>query len=82
MTLEPREKLAEYAHKAWSGWMEYLFEKSRLEGSGAMTIPPDLVARWTRQMTTEYKDLPEEEKQSDRQEAMKILTIVHGGDHD
>ncbi len=29
-----REKLAEYAHEAWSGWMRYLFEKSERNPDG------------------------------------------------
>jgi len=69
------EKLAEYAHNAWSGWMIYLFEKSKLNDDGTVTIPKWAVDRWTRQMNTEYIDLPEEEMKSDRQEAKKIISI-------
>jgi len=28
-TLILREKLADYAHKAWAGWMNYIFATSR-----------------------------------------------------
>ncbi len=63
-----REALAEYAHAAWSGWMHYLF--SKCDGS---VIPPWAVERWKRQAATAYPDLPEEEKDSDRAEADKIL---------
>lgn len=73
---EPNELLAEYAHKAWSSWMEYLFEKSYLDMDGCVSIPADLVARWTRQMNMPYKDLPEEEKGSDRAEALKMQFIL------
>ena len=72
-----REALAAYAHEAWSGWMEYLFSKSTTNADGSITIPPDLVARWLRQIGTAYIDLPEAEKDSDRIEADKMLDIVH-----
>lgn len=60
------EALAKYAHDAWSGWMKYQIGRSKHE----------FLARWIRQMNTEYKDLPEEEKESDRAEARKILALV------
>ncbi len=76
---ETREKLAEYAHVAWSGWMIYLFEKSLEVGDGCVEIPKWAVERWTRQATTEYRDLPEEEKESDRTEAGRMISIYESG---
>ena len=70
------EKLAAYAHKAWSGWMDYLFEKSTLNTDGTVTIPVWAVERWKRQAKTPYAELPENEKESDRQEAEIMLEIV------
>lgn len=70
-----RERLATYAHSTWSGWMEYMFEKSTQNPDGSVTIPFSLVQRWTRQMKTNYELLPEDEKKSDRVEADQILTI-------
>lgn len=70
------EKLAEYAHTAWSGWMVYLFEKSTKNIDDSFTIPKWAVDRWTRQATTEYKDLPVDEKASDRLEARKMIKIM------
>ena len=74
---ELREKLAEYAHTAWSNWMTYLFSKcvNRFE-DGSIVIPASLRDRWQRQMTTPYADLPESEKTSDRAEADKMLAIT------
>lgn len=74
------DALAAYAHSAWSGWMKYLFSKMvtcscRAEGPGA-AIPPEVAARWERQMKTEYKDLPEKEQISDQDEAHKIIHIM------
>lgn len=72
------EKLAGYAHEAWSGWMRYLFEKSAENPDGSVTIPAELVKRWRRQLETPYEDLPEKEKDSDRIEARKIQATIGG----
>ncbi len=77
-----REALAEYAHTAWSGWMKHLLEccsEVDKEGVGyietLLTIPEWAKERWTRQMNTAYRDLPEEEKASDRTEADRMIEI-------
>lgn len=63
-----KEKLAALIHKQWSGWMEYLFSKGTFNPDGTWTMPAWAVVRWTRQMKTDYADLSEDEKESDRQE--------------
>ncbi len=73
---EKIEAFANLAHQQWSGWMIYLFGKSEKNQDGTVTIPKWAVDRWLRQMNTPYKDLPEEEKESDRQEAIKLLNII------
>lgn len=73
-----KERLANYAHGAWSGWMKYLFSCSDLMEDGSVRIPPDKVERWSRQASTSYRDLPEDEKESDRAEASDIISIVKG----
>ncbi len=73
---EKIEAFADLAHQQWSGWMIYLFEKSEGNPDGTVTIPKLAVDRWMRQIRTPYKDLTEEEKESDRQEAIKILNII------
>lgn len=84
-----KEQLAELCHEQWSGWMKYLFSKcdftmstvlSALENGSAL-IPKELVDRWARQMNTEYKNLSGEEKESDRAEADKFLTLILGSKH-
>lgn len=70
---ELREELADLAHKQWSGWMEYLFSKGNKNEDGTFTIPAWAVERWERQLNTEYKDLSESEKDSDRNEADKFI---------
>ena len=70
------EALAAYAHEAWSGWMEYMFKKSFLLSDGSVKIPAGLANRWRRQMFTLYDILPENEKESDREEARRMLKII------
>lgn len=79
---DTRERLAAYAHDAWSGWMKYLFSKCERDGDPLvgherdLIIPAWAVERWTRQMCTAYTDLPENEKESDRAEADRMLAIM------
>jgi hypothetical protein len=71
-----REQLADLAHEQWSGWMRYLFAVSIEHVDGTVTIPADKVARWKRQITTAYTALSEGEKESDRNEADRVLTLL------
>lgn len=71
------EELADLAHQQWSGWMKYLFSKSTENKDGTVTIPKWAVDRWKRQMSTPYNHLPEEEKESDRVEARKVLAVIN-----
>lgn len=79
MNKQTKEMLANYAHSAWAGWMDYLFRQSILNMDGTVTIPKSLVDRWKRQCETAYKDLPESEQSSDMDEADRILDIIEGG---
>lgn len=71
-----REDLANLAHEQWSGWMEYLFEKSSKNNDGTVTIPKWAVDRWERQVNTPYGELSNEEQNSDRNEADKFLKVM------
>ena len=70
------DKFAEQAHISWSGWMKYLFTKSKINEDGTVTIPKWAVDRWTRQMNTDYDDLSEKEQESDIHEAKQYLKIL------
>ena len=74
---EMREKLAKLAHEQWCRWMRYMFTKSFIHRDGSITIPSRLAERWTRQLNTKYSDLPEEEKESDRIEADKVINVIN-----
>ena len=78
MDNETREKLAALSHKQWSGWMRYLFSKCPANSDGTVTIPTWAVDRWWRQMKTPYASLAEEEKESDRAEADRMLAVING----
>lgn len=75
-----REELAAYAHESWAGWMRWMFQFCTEAPGGGLTIPPEKVARWTRQMVTPYDKLPAGEQASDLDEAEKMLAILlsHG----
>lgn len=70
-----KEDLANLAHDQWSHWMKYMFSKSVENQDGSITIPKELVERWTRQMNTDYANLSESEQDSDRNEANKFLEV-------
>ncbi len=71
------EELAALAHEQWAGWMRYLFSHGEEGLDGTFTIPRDNVDRWQRQIRTDYTDLSEKEKESDRREARKVLQILY-----
>lgn len=75
--IDIREQLAALEHVQWAGWMKYLFEKSIENADGSINIPTELVERWKRQMKTPYSNLSENEKESDRELADKVLQIIN-----
>lgn len=75
LTDEQLERVAALCHEQWSGWIEYQFDRAEHGVFGDLVIPKWAVTRWTRQMDTEYEDLPENEKKSDRKEARKFVAL-------
>lgn len=84
ITDDRRERLAELAHEQWCGWMRYLFSKCESLPSTTtddfkirpVVIPSWAVERWTRQLATPYASLSEREKESDREEADRVLRLL------
>ena len=76
---ELREPLADVSHDIWSHWMRWMFTTGAFNDDGTWTMPAALVERWKRQMETSYTELTEREKDSDREQADKILTVIWGG---
>lgn len=67
---ELREELADIEHERWADWQKYCHSRGIEDknGEGYLCIPSGLVKHWERQIATSYKDLTEEEKDSDREQ--------------
>lgn len=87
MSDEIVERVADEVHQVWCMWMEYMFKQGthkqtthavfgKYSPEKVWVMPEDKLERWTRQMKTDYQDLSEEEKESDREIAQKYLDIV------
>lgn len=76
------EDMADQEHDSWARWMEHLFKKSEKNKDGTVTIPKDKVDRWERQMKTDYKNLSNKEKESDRKEVRKFIKIIKKSEKD
>ena len=69
------EILAAFVHKIWAEWMEYFFTKCYINDKGEEVVPALLVRRWKRQMYSEYIELSEDEKESDREIAQRYIEL-------
>jgi len=69
-----REQLAALCHEQWSGWMRYFFDKCTQTPEG-MLVPVGYVLSLRSLIDTPYADLPEGQKDNDRQEADRILAL-------
>jgi hypothetical protein len=56
--------------------MDYLFSCCQYNEDGSVTIPADKVERWMRQQGATYADLAEQERESDRRQADKVLNLL------
>lgn len=70
------EELSDLEHESWSSWMQHLFSKGKFNEDGTFTINKESVKRWVRQMNTQYEDLSEKEKESDRIEVRKFMNVI------
>jgi hypothetical protein len=70
------EQLASIEHDRWAHWQRYIHTHCERRADGSLVIPPDLVARWERQIKTAFVDLSEDERESDRQQVRKYLPVV------
>lgn len=73
---ELREQLAALSHEIWAHWMRYQFSVCETSLNGSVYIPVEKIARWTKQIEADYADLTEREKDSDREQADKILKVL------
>ncbi|THV28985.1 hypothetical protein [Glycomyces paridis] len=70
------ESLAAIEHERWSHWQRYLHSRCEKGDDGSLTIPPDLAARWTTQLSTPFAELSEQEKESDREQVWRYLPVI------
>ena len=70
------DQLAAIEHERWAHWQRYMHGKGIRQNDGALVIPADLVARWERQIETSFPNLPNEEKESDREQVERYLPII------
>jgi len=66
------ERLADIEHERWADWQNYLH--LRLGGKAMTKNDYD---HWEKQIKTDYKDLSEEEKDSDRKEVMRYWNLIN-----
>lgn len=76
MKSDLREQLAAMQHEIWAHWMRYQFSYCIENADGSLTVPAEYVERWRRQMEAAYSELPEPERESDREQADKILQLL------
>lgn len=60
------EKLAELEHIQWAHWTQYMLSN----------LTDDKINLWKYEIKTEYKDLTEKQKDSDRIWARKVFNIL------
>ena len=79
------EACAALEHSVWARWAEYMLDTMQKEikewgivGAGEAVEKLNCVKRWRRQIDTNYKDLSEEEKESDRKIVREKLKIYTG----
>ena len=79
-----RETIAAVQHDIWAHWMRYQFSQcySDARHPGCLIVPAEKVERWTRQMNTPYSALTEGEKESDREQADKVLAAIEALEQD
>jgi hypothetical protein len=77
-----REQLAALQHEIWAHWMNYLFSVSQEEQDGAYRIPVEQAQRWIKQVNTSYVELSDLEKESDREQADKVLDLLNHSHHE
>ena len=70
------ERLAEIEHKRWSHWQRYLHGKGSRQDDGSLLLPASLVVRWTQEFETDYSELDEVQKESDREQVWRSLPDV------
>ena len=70
------EVLADCEHASWARWHKYVGECADGLPNGPWTLAFYHVNHWNRQANTDYADLSEQEKESDRKEVQLALDAI------
>jgi hypothetical protein len=70
------ETLASLEHERWSHWQRYMHNKCAPQEDGSLVIPAELARRWERLMATPYRELSEQEKESDREQVRRYIPVI------
>ena len=70
------EQLASKEHERWAHWQSYVHGKGQRQPDGSLLIPAEFVRKWERQISTQYSQLTEAEKESDREQVRKYLPLI------
>lgn len=78
---ELKEKLASIEHERWADWQQYMFDcavKSGDDNIGVRTCgwPTAQFEHWQRQIETDYEDLSDKEKDSDREQVDRYWPLI------
>jgi len=71
---ELREKLAEIEHQRWADWQKWCHKVLR-ENCPSLELEK-VLKRWDKQIATDYKDLTEKEKDSDRKQVDGYWSLI------
>lgn len=63
-----REVLATHEHEQWGHWTEYMLSN----------LTPENIEKWKRQAQTPYSKLSEQEQNSDRDWADRLIRLISG----
>lgn len=72
--IELLESLADIEHQRWAHWQTWCHKVLRENHPNAGL--EKTLARWDKQIATDYKDLTEKEKDSDRAQVMKYWHLL------
>jgi len=74
---ELREMLAAIEHERWAHWQRWMHDQCPSSPvTGDRIIPAQLIERWERQIATPYEKLSEREKDSDREQVDRYLSLA------
>lgn len=69
------DDMATISHEIWAHWQTYLHSQCEKMPDGSLKIPKELVEQWNKQIKLEYRQLTQNEKNSDIEQAIKYKEI-------